>query len=249
MSSSDSAPKAMEVYFQAGNDSFRAARDKCSYACQAFNAIQVDAPAAERVTAWRKIIDPGVKSEGDEKLVTTAEVAFKDPSITPSAPFVKAPIQMDYGLRVHIAPTAFINKNCTILDTPVADIRIGENVNIGPNVTIISVNHSKQVDENSKRLSCGSHVTIGDCAWICARVAILPGITIGEHSIVGAASVVTKDVPPYTRACGNPAAILPGTIEKGVVRQNRQTILTLEEALQVTTGVHTKDNDGLNNSR
>lgn len=93
--------------------------------------------------------------------------------MVPSAPLVKAPIHMDYGLRVRVAPTAFINRGCTILDTPVADVRIGEHVNIGPNVTIISVGHSMTVDKNSKRPSCGSEVIIGDCAWIGAGATIL----------------------------------------------------------------------------
>jgi len=96
----------------------------------------------------------------------TSEIAFQDPSVQPSAPLIKPPIYIDYGLRVFIAATAFINRNCTILDTPVADVRIGEHCNIGPNVSIYGVNHSLTVGQNRKRKSLGSSVVIGDCAWI-----------------------------------------------------------------------------------
>lgn len=81
-----------------------------------------------------------------DEVVATADIAFEDPSMIPSATLVKAPIHMDYRLRVRVAPTAFINRGCSIVDTPVADARIGERVNIGSNVTIISAGHSMTVD-------------------------------------------------------------------------------------------------------
>ena len=72
-----------------------------------------------------------------------------------------------------IAPTVSIDSNCTIPDAPVADVTIGNCVNIGPNVTIISVHHSKTVSERSERLMYAENVTIGDYAWIGAGAAIL----------------------------------------------------------------------------
>ena len=120
-----------------------------------------------------RITNPDTTHDNGEEDTFTPEVAFRDPSVVPTAPPIKAPISLDYGLRVHIAPTAFINRNCVILDTPVADIRIGDRANIGPNVTIISVGHSQGVDEHGKRLSYGSDMIIGDCARIGAGVIIL----------------------------------------------------------------------------
>lgn len=85
---------------------------------------------------------------------------------------------MDYGLRLRIGPTTFINRNCFILDTPVADITIGDRCQIGPNVTIIGVGHSVRQGERNeletgKAGSWGAKVTIGDGVWIGAGVTVL----------------------------------------------------------------------------
>ncbi|KAF5008609.1 hypothetical protein FDECE_5117 [Fusarium decemcellulare] len=224
--------KKLDIFFQAGNTSFRNARNRCSRAVCNFNDIPNNAPAARTVAAWKRITDPeDMRAATCLEETFTAEVAFHNPSIIPSAPLIKAPIHLDYGLRVYIAPTAFINRNCTILDTPVADVRIGDHVNIGPNVTIISVGHSHGVDENGKRFSNGSDVTIGDCAWIGARATILPGVEIGSHSIIGAGSVVTRDVPAYHVAHGNPARV-QRKIKDEVVKEPEDIITSLEDALR-----------------
>ncbi|KAF3763340.1 trimeric LpxA-like protein, partial [Cryphonectria parasitica EP155] len=128
-------------------------------------------------------------------------------------PYVKMPIYMDYGLRVRIGPTTFINRNCFIMDTPVADIVIGERCQIGPNVNIIGVGHSVKYEERNELEtgvagSWGAKVQIGDGAWIGAGSTILPGVTIGEYSTIGAGSVVTRDVPARCVAVGNPAKVL-----------------------------------------
>ncbi|RSL61943.1 hypothetical protein CEP54_005973 [Fusarium duplospermum] len=145
-----------------------------------------------------------------EEETFTADIAFRDPSAVPSAPLIKAPIYLDYGLRVHIAPTAFLNR---------------------PNVTIISVGHSQGVDEYGKRLSNGSDVIIGDYVWIGAGVTILPGIEIGSHSVIGAGSVVTKDVPAFCVAHGNPARVTR-KIGDEVVKEPEDIITSLKEALE-----------------
>ncbi|KAM0421076.1 hypothetical protein ACHAPT_011147 [Fusarium lateritium] len=161
----------------------------------------------------------------------TAEIAFQDPSAVPSAPLIKTPVYLDYGLRVHVAPTAFINRNCIILDTPVADVRIGEHVNIGPNVTILSVGHIPSVDQHGKRLSNGSDVSIGDFAWIEAGPTILPGVEIGSHSIIGAGSVATRDVPAYHAVYGNPARVAR-RIRNEVEEEPGDIITSLRDALE-----------------
>lgn len=96
----------------------------------------------------------------------------------PSAPYVKGPIHVDYGLRLYIAPTTFINRNCFILDTPVADITIGEDCSIGPNVTIIGVGHPIPFEDRcefktGKAGSWGARVDIREGVWIGAGVTIL----------------------------------------------------------------------------
>ncbi|KAH6667066.1 trimeric LpxA-like protein [Plectosphaerella plurivora] len=140
--------------------------------------------------------------------LTTAEAAFTNPTARPVAPFVKPPLTLDYGLRVYVAPTTFINRNCVILDTPVADVRIGENCNLGPDVSIFSVSHPHVAGPDGKRQSCGKPVIIEDGVWICGNVTILPGVTIGCGATVAAGAVVTKNVPPMTIVAGNPARVV-----------------------------------------
>lgn len=109
----------------------------------------------------------------DEGAVT-GEITFRDPTCKPLAPFVKPPIFMDYGLRVRIGGTTFINRYCMIMDTPVADVVIGERCNIGPHCSIISVGHPLGgVERNTKRSSMGKGIRIGDGVWIGAGAIIM----------------------------------------------------------------------------
>ena len=81
---------------------------------------------------------------------------------------------MDYGLRVRVGGSTFINRYCMIMDTPVADVVIGERCNIGPHCNIVSVGHPLGVKERtSKRSSTGREIRIEDGVWIGARVTIM----------------------------------------------------------------------------
>jgi acetyltransferase-like isoleucine patch superfamily enzyme len=101
-------------------------------------------------------------------------MTFRDPSLVPAAPFVKPPLHMDYGLRVRVGGSTFINRYCMIMDTPVADVVIGERCNVGPHCAILSVGHPVGVGQRtSKRSSTGREVRIGDGVWIGARVTIM----------------------------------------------------------------------------
>jgi acetyltransferase-like isoleucine patch superfamily enzyme len=96
------------------------------------------------------------------------------PIIEPAVPKVKQPVIMEYGLRVRIDPTAFINFNCTILDTPVADIAIGAHVMIGPNVGLYAVSHSMAADPKTGHRTCqGGGIAIEDRVWIGGDSTVL----------------------------------------------------------------------------
>jgi acetyltransferase-like isoleucine patch superfamily enzyme len=132
------------------------------------------------------------------------------------------------------------NSKGVILDTPVADVIIGEECSIGPRVTIIGVGHPVRHEERlesitGKPASWGAKVVIGDGVWIGAGALILPGVTIGSCSTIGAGSVVTKDLPPRCVAMGNPASVRYYTdSEKGRESVTMAgTALTLEEALMM----------------
>jgi acetyltransferase-like isoleucine patch superfamily enzyme len=105
------------------------------------------------------------------------------------------------GRKVYLGERNVINFGC-LLDGRKFQIRTGNDVSIGPEATILTLGHDPQSPDFSDR---GGDVVIGDRVWIGYRAIILPGIKIGEGAIVGAGSVVTKDVGPFSIVAGNPA--------------------------------------------
>ncbi|WP_324612474.1 sugar O-acetyltransferase [Massiliimalia timonensis] len=99
----------------------------------------------------------------------------------------------------------FLNVDCKLLDS--GKITIGDHVFIAPNVCIITEEHAMDVKQRLEELEYARPVTIGDNVWICAGALILPGVTIGANSIIGAGSVVTKDIPENSLAVGNPCNV------------------------------------------
>jgi len=101
-------------------------------------------------------------------------MTFRDPRLKAETPFVKPPLYVDYGLRLRVGGSTFINRGCIIMDTPVADIVIGEGCNIGPNCCIVGVTHDVRADVRAeKKNSVGQAVHIEDNVWVGANVTIL----------------------------------------------------------------------------
>lgn len=121
-----------------------------------------------------------------------------DPTVIINPPFFT-----DWGMFIRIGRNTFINSNCTLLDQ--GGIDIGENVMFGPGVTVVSSGHP--VEPELRRNASNRKVVIEDNVWVGANATILPGVTVGRNSVVGACSVVTKDVPPNTVVIGNPAKV------------------------------------------
>ena len=122
---------------------------------------------------------------------------------------IEPPFHCDDGKNVSVGRYFYANYNLTILDH--MQITIGNNVMIGPNCVISSASHSQDYRIRNKDNDMditGAPVVIEDNVWIGANVAVMPGVTIGKHSIVGAGSVVTKDVPPDVVVAGVPAKII-----------------------------------------
>ena len=108
------------------------------------------------------------------------------------------------GRKVYLGDRTILNFGC-LLDGRHYPIQIGSDVSIGPEASILTLGHDPQSPDFADK---GGKVVIGDRAWIAYRAIILPGITIGEGAVVGAGSVVTKDVEPYTIVAGNPARLI-----------------------------------------
>ena len=116
---------------------------------------------------------------------------------------IRPPLRCDYGQYIHIGEGTFINYDTVILD--VATIRIGAHCQIAPRVQILSATHPLDPSLRRAGWESGEPVTIGDNVWLGAGVIVLPGVTIGQDSVVGAGSVVTRDLPAGIVAVGNPA--------------------------------------------
>ncbi len=119
---------------------------------------------------------------------------------------VEQPLFCTYGYNTTVGDNFFLNVNCKLMDS--GKITIGNNVFIAPNVCIITEEHAMDIEQRIAGLEYTHPVTIGDNVWICAGALILPGVTIGEGSIIGAGSVVTKDIPSKCLAVGNPCKVI-----------------------------------------
>ena len=114
-----------------------------------------------------------------------------------------SPFHCDFGFNIKIGDNFVGNFNLTILDE--AEVTIGHNVFIGPNTTLCTVTHALDHHQRNAGIMKAQPITIGDNVWIAANVTILPGVTIGDRAVIGAGSVVTKDIAPDTLVAGNPA--------------------------------------------
>ena len=131
--------------------------------------------------------------------------------------WIEPPFFCDYGAHVHIGARSFVNVNCVFLDS--AEIRIGEDVLIGPGVQLLTVSHPLRATERVVPASADdaatapyrTHarpITIGDRVWLGAGSIVLPGVTIGAGTTIGAASLVTADIPPNCLAMGQPCRVV-----------------------------------------
>lgn len=118
------------------------------------------------------------------------------------APF----FQCDNGKNIHIGDNFIGNHNLTILDNYI--VNIGSNVMIGPNTLISSVGHPLSPKKRREHTSVVREVNIGDDVWIGGNVSILPGVTIGDNVVIGAGSVVNRDIPSNSLAVGVPARVI-----------------------------------------
>ena len=120
--------------------------------------------------------------------------------------FVNPPFYCDYGFNIEVGKDFFANYNCTILD--VAKVVIGDNCLLAPNVAIYTAGHPLHPAVRNTGYEYGIPVTIGDNVWIGGNTVICPGVHIGSNTVIGAGSVVIKDIPDWVVAAGNPCKVI-----------------------------------------
>ncbi len=122
---------------------------------------------------------------------------------------IEPPFRCDDGKRLFLGKNFYANYNLVVLDAD--DITIGDNVVLGPNVTLCAATHPIHPDSRTTGLSfpiITAPIVIEDDVWLGAGVTVLPGVTIGRGSVVGAHSLVTRDIPPMSVAAGTPCRVI-----------------------------------------
>jgi maltose O-acetyltransferase len=157
-------------------------RKECRMVCERFNATSfADTPGR------RAILDELLGEVGED-----AEVM--------------APFQCDYGYNISVGARTFINYGVVVLDG--ARVIIGQDVQIGPSVQLLTALHPIDPGDRRRGLETAAPVTIGDGAWLATGVIVCPGVSIGADTVVGAGSVVTGDLPPGHLCYGNPCRVI-----------------------------------------
>ncbi|MDO5350284.1 MAG: sugar O-acetyltransferase [Lachnospiraceae bacterium] len=128
--------------------------------------------------------------------------------------FVNPPFYCDYGSHIQVGKNFFANYNCTIID--VAKVTIGDNCMLAPNVAIYTAGHPVHPAARNSMYEYGISVSIGDNVWIGGNTVILPGVHIGSNTVIGAGSVVTKDIPDWVIAGGNPCKVIRKITEEDI---------------------------------
>ncbi len=134
--------------------------------------------------------------------------------------WIEPDFRCEFGKNISIGNDVYINFGCVILDC--GQVSIGNNTLIGPNVGLYSGNHTTDAEERAAGGLIPKPITIGDRVWICGNVNIVPGVSIGDDTIIGAGSVVTHDIPAGVIAAGNPCRVLRKITEKDKVGYKKE---------------------------
>lgn len=120
--------------------------------------------------------------------------------------WIEPDFRCEFGKNITIGDNVYINFGCVILDC--GQVTIGSDTLIGPNVGLFSGNHTTDAEERAAGGLIPRPITIGSRVWLCGNVSVVPGVTIGDDTVIGAGSVVTRDIPSGVVAAGNPCRVL-----------------------------------------
>ena len=135
---------------------------------------------------------------------------------------INPPFYCEYGSHIHVGKQFFANYTCTIID--VAPVTIGDYCQMAPNVAIYTAGHPVYPQTRNSAWEYGKPVTIGDNVWLGGNTVILPGVTIGSNTVIGAGSVVTHDIPDWVIAAGNPCKVI-----RPITEADKRTFFRREE--------------------
>ena len=164
----------------------------------------MDGLAEERLKA-RKLVQEFNISEPEDFAKRTELIGRILGKVGKNA-YIEPPFRCDYGSNIEIGDDFYANYNCIVLD--VAKVTIGNNVMLAPNVAIYTAGHPIHPDSRKSGYEYGIPITIGNNVWIGGNVVVNPGVKIGDNAVIGAGSVVTRDIPDNAIAVGNPCRVV-----------------------------------------
>ncbi|BCS26383.1 sugar O-acetyltransferase [Aspergillus puulaauensis] len=187
--------------YRAFTPELTADRARCRAACTRFNNAG-EVSRRRLLELWKDI------AQDTTPLPPAKEDPAEDDAVLENEPWIEQPIRVDYGYNVKLGQGVFINFDCVIIDT--CEVTIGARTLFGPKVNLYSGTHPLDPDlrNGTSGPETGKEIHIGEDCWLAGNVTILPGVTIGNGAVIGASSVVTKDVPAYHLAVGNPARVI-----------------------------------------
>lgn len=187
MESEKEKAKAGKLYDANFDEELLKDRDLCKEACYEYNRLP-PARKAERAAILRRLLG----KTGKEFVI-------------------EQPFFCDYGYNIEIGENFFMNVNGVILDG--AKVTFGDDVFIAPNCGFYTAGHPLDAGQRKQGLEYAYPITIGNGVWIGAHVCVMPGVTIGDNTVIGGGSVVTKDIPANVVAVGNPCRVIRAITE------------------------------------
>ena len=171
-----------QLYDAFGEEELIQDRVKCKKLCQEYNRLDYD-QTEERKKKKKKLF---------------GSVAGKF--------LIEQPFNCDYGYNIHIGKNFYANHNLIILDC--AKVEFGDNVFIGPNCAFYTPQHPLDAETRISGLEYAFPIKVGNNVWFGGGVTVVPNVTIGDNTVIGAGSVVTKDIPSNVIAAGNPCKVI-----------------------------------------